>query len=177
MSMDITAYDGAWMDATLLALGEQALADVPEDVPVVFIGIRSRGSVLAERLVAKLRESGREVAIGHVDITLYRDDIAGRSGRKPIGASDIGFDLTDWHVVLVDDVLYTARTIRAALTELMDFGRPSAIRLLVLIDRGGRELPIQPDYVGARISVGETSKVRVLLHEYDDRDAVVELPA
>ena len=175
--MTITHHDGAWIDATLERLGLQAFGDVDAGAPVAIIGIRRRGSILAERLARIMRAKGRAFELGHVDITLYRDDIAARGGRKPIQPSDIPFDLAGRHIILVDDVLHTARTVRAALTELMDYGRPKCIRLLCLVDRGGRELPICADYVGAAVAVAEGRRVRVLLAETDGSDAVVEAPA
>src|SRR5689334_20140508 len=121
---------------------------------VVIVGIRRGGVLVAEALVRYLKElESRDVPLGSVDITLYRDDAATALPNPRIGPSDIPFDLTSKDVVLVDDVVFTGRTIRAALDALMDYGRPRRIQLAALVDRGGRELPIQPDYVVRRIEV------------------------
>ncbi len=164
--------DAAWMQTTLDRLADEAAALLPDAGPVAVIGIRTRGSAVAERIAARLRDAGRTVEVGHIDITLYRDDIADAGARKAIRASDISFDLTGRTVLLVDDVFSTGRTTRAALTELMDFGRPAAVRLATLVDRGGRELPIRPDVVGEVLEVAPDRKVQVRMTEFDDNDAV-----
>lgn len=137
------------------------------------IGIRSRGDVLAARLRDALRANeGVEVPLGLLDITLYRDDLT-RVGYAPeIHETRIPFSVDDRVVVLVDDVLYTGRTIRAALDALVDFGRPKAIRLAVLVDRGHRELPIRADFVGKNVPTQPGDDVRVRLTEIDGRDEV-----
>lgn len=129
------------------------------------IGIRSGGDLLAELLQARINEiEGIEVPLGTVDITMYRDDLAAR-GNLPIGKTDIPFPLDGKQVVLVDDVLYTGRTIRSAMDALMDFGRPSSIQLAVLIDRGHRELPIRADYVGRNVPTAREEDVAVVFDE------------
>lgn len=140
---------------------------------VLLVGIQRRGVELAQRL-AKLIEGldGRPIPCGKLDITLYRDDLSVVGARPVIGETDLPEDLDGRTVVIVDDVLYTGRTIRAALDELADFGRPRRILLCVLVDRGGRELPIQPDIVGLRRSTGPDERVDVLVKELDGRDAV-----
>lgn len=140
---------------------------------VVLVGIQRRGVELAQRL-AKLVEAqeGKPLPCGKLDITLYRDDLQAIGARPVIGETDLPFDLDDRTVVIVDDVLYTGRTIRAALDELADFGRPKRILLCVLVDRGGRELPIQPDIVGVRQETAGRDRVDVLVRELDGRDAV-----
>ena len=140
-------------------------------VPVGRLAVAAIESWLPDRLA--LRRSGRELDYGELDITLYRDDLATSGGVKAIGASDLIFDLTDRHVILVDDVLYTARTVRAALTELNDYGRPQCIRLLAFIDRGGRELPITPDFTGTELNLPPEKKVRLHLQEVDREERVV----
>ncbi|MBI4574989.1 MAG: bifunctional pyr operon transcriptional regulator/uracil phosphoribosyltransferase PyrR [Planctomycetes bacterium] len=139
----------------------------------VLVGVRRRGVPLAERLRRLLEaRDGRERPVGALDITLYRDDFA-REGLQPeVGATDIAFDLTDRRVVLVDDVLYTGRTVRAALTQLADFGRPYRVELAVLVDRGHRELPIQADHVGLRVTTDREDRVEVRLEEVDGQDRV-----
>jgi pyrimidine operon attenuation protein/uracil phosphoribosyltransferase len=142
---------------------------------LALVGIRERGVHLAERLAARLASiTGHRVPTGALDITLYRDDLM----RHPVGpqplvrSTDIPFDLDDRTILLVDDVLYTGRTIRAALDALIDFGRPRAIQLVALVDRGHRELPIRADYVGRNIPTSRQQSVQVRLAELDGRDEV-----
>ena len=138
------------------------------------IGIHTGGVFLAQRIKKKIEErEGRILPSGNLDITLYRDDWSLISQNPIVRKSDIGFLLEDKRVVLVDDVIFTGRTIRAAMDAIMDYGRPMSIQLAVLIDRGGRELPIQPDYEGMVVGVAPNERVDVLLDEKEDRDAVV----
>ena len=144
-----------------------------EDIRLV--GIRTRGVPIARRLAACLKEiTGADVPTGVLDITLYRDDLLRHDvGLQPlVRSTDIPFDLDGKHVLLVDDVLYTGRTIRSALDALIDFGRPRTIQLVVLIDRGHRELPIRADFVGKNLPTSRDDRVRVLVAEVDGRDAV-----
>ena len=140
---------------------------------VVLVGLHTRGVPLTARLAAYIREfEGTEIATGSLDIGLYRDDLAG--GARPImRKTDIPVDIQDRHIVIVDDVLYTGRTIRAAMDALNDFGRPKEIQLAVLVDRGHRELPIRPDYVGKNVPTSFNEDVRVRLQEVDGLDEVV----
>jgi pyrimidine operon attenuation protein/uracil phosphoribosyltransferase len=140
---------------------------------LVLMGIQRRGVELAER-IAKLIEQDKGVVVprGALDITLYRDDLETVGPKPVIGETHIPGELAGKHVVIVDDVLYTGRTVRAALDELADFGRPTRISLCVLVDRGGRELPIQPDIVGKRVEVKNGERVDVLVQELDGRDEV-----
>jgi pyrimidine operon attenuation protein/uracil phosphoribosyltransferase len=140
---------------------------------VVLIGIQRRGVELAER-IGKLIEADRGVAVprGALDITLYRDDLETIGPKPVIGPTHLPGDLAGKHVVIVDDVLYTGRTVRAALDELADFGRPKRISLCVLIDRGGRELPVQADIVGKVVPTNPGDRVDVLVKELDGRDEV-----
>jgi len=140
---------------------------------LVLVGIQRRGVQLAERLAQLIeREEGTSVPRGALDITLYRDDLEMVGPKPVIGETHIPGDLTDKHAVIVDDVLYTGRTVRAALDELADFGRPKRISLCVLVDRGGRELPIQADIVGKSVKTGPDERVDVLVEELDGRDQV-----
>ena len=145
---------------------------------VALVGIRTRGVPLARRLAKSIHDvSGHDVACGALDITLYRDDLSGNAptavGPQPvIRKTEIPFSIDGKLILLVDDVLYTGRTIRAALDALIDFGRPSAIQLVVLIDRGHRELPIRADYVGRNIPTARHQSVNVRLKELDGRDEV-----
>jgi pyrimidine operon attenuation protein/uracil phosphoribosyltransferase len=141
---------------------------------LVLIGIQRRGVELADR-IARLIEKDEGVVLpppGALDITLYRDDLETVGPKPVIGETRIPGDLAGKHVVIVDDVLYTGRTVRAALDELADFGRPERISLCVLVDRGGRELPIQPDIVGTKVKVTDGERVDVLVEELDGRDEV-----
>src|SRR5436309_8306595 len=140
---------------------------------LILIGIQRRGVELAER-IAKLieKEEGVLVPRGALDITLYRDDLETVGPKPVIGETRIPGELGGKHVVIVDDVLYTGRTVRAALDELADFGRPKRISLCVLVDRGGRELPIHPDIVGKQVKVNSGERVDVLVEELDGRDEV-----
>ncbi len=135
------------------------------------IGIRTRGAILAERLNVCLRNiEGAAVPLGIVDITLYRDDLSLIGAQPVVHETLIDFDITDKKIILVDDVLFTGRTIRAALDELIDFGRPANIQLAVLIDRGHRELPIRADYVGKNIPTSSAQNIQVCLKETDQTD-------
>jgi len=138
------------------------------------VGIRNRGVFLASRLAQLIsRIENTEVPVGALDITLYRDDLTLVANKPLVRKTEIDFDITDKIVVLVDDVLYTGRTVRAALDALVDFGRPKAIQLAVLIDRGHRELPIRADYVGKNIPTSRSETVEVRLEECDGYDEVV----
>jgi len=142
---------------------------------LALVGIRARGVPLAARLAATLRElTGVDVPTGSLDITLYRDDLMRHAvGPQPvIRRTEIPFSIDDRLILLVDDVLYTGRTIRAALDALIDFGRPRAIQLVALVDRGHRELPIRADYVGRNIPTSRQQSVQVRLLELDGRDEV-----
>ncbi|MCC7105322.1 MAG: bifunctional pyr operon transcriptional regulator/uracil phosphoribosyltransferase PyrR [Chloroflexi bacterium] len=140
---------------------------------LLLVGIRTRGVPLARRLAARISElEERPVPCGELDITLYRDDLA--KGRpRPLGATSLPVDLDRRRVVLVDDVLYTGRTIRAALDALIDLGRPRTVQLLVLVDRGHRELPIRADYVGKNVPTSRDETIEVRLQEVDGEDAVL----
>jgi pyrimidine operon attenuation protein / uracil phosphoribosyltransferase len=144
---------------------------------VVLVGIAARGDDLARRLAREIqRIEGADVPVGVLDITFYRDDIGMRAEAPEVHETRIGFDITGRTVVLFDDVLYTGRTIRAALDALVDFGRPRAVQLGVLVDRGHRELPIRADYVGKNVPTRADELVRVLLREVDGEDAVAVGP-
>jgi pyrimidine operon attenuation protein/uracil phosphoribosyltransferase len=141
---------------------------------LVLVGIAARGDDLARRLARELaRIEGTDVPVGVLDITFYRDDIGLRAEAPEVHETRIDFDVTGLTVVLVDDVLYTGRTVRAAMDALVDFGRPHAIQLAVLVDRGHRELPIRADYVGKNVPTRKNEMVKVMLEETDGEDAVV----
>ncbi|MDD5652640.1 MAG: bifunctional pyr operon transcriptional regulator/uracil phosphoribosyltransferase PyrR [Candidatus Omnitrophica bacterium] len=138
------------------------------------IGIRNRGVFLAQRLAECIKRIDNEaISVGTLDITLYRDDLTLVAANPVVHKTEIDFDINDKTVVLVDDVLYTGRTIRAALDALIDFGRPKSIQLAVLVDRGHRELPIRADFVGKNIPTAQNETVEVHLNETDGKDEVV----
>ncbi len=139
-----------------------------------FVGIRTGGAFLAERMVQLLAEAGEaRPTLGAVDITLYRDDVFLGLPKPEVGATELPESVDGRLVVLVDDVLYTGRTVRAAMDVLADYGRPRAVALAALVDRGRRELPIQPDYFGVRVQTGANQSVRVMLTEKGETDRVV----
>ena len=141
---------------------------------LALVGIRTRGVPLARRLAQGIESrTGKKPAIGALDITLYRDDLTTVLAQPIVRKTELPFAMDDAWVVLVDDVLFTGRTVRAAITALIDFGRPRKIELLVMIDRGWRELPIQADYVGKTLETAREHSVQVLLAEEDGRDEVV----
>lgn len=142
---------------------------------IVIVGIRTRGIYLAKRIAEKIEQiEGAKIPVGELDITLYRDDLSIKSeDQEPIvKGSDIPVDIKDKKVVLVDDVLYTGRTVRAGLDAIMDFGRPAQIQLAILVDRGHRELPIRADFVGKNIPTSRTEQIVVELLEVDEQDQV-----
>jgi len=144
---------------------------------LVLVGIQRRGVELAERLAQHIEKSeGAKILRGKLDITLYRDDLQTVGPAPVVGATELPLDLTGTTVVIVDDVLYTGRTIRAALDEIADFGRPKRVLLAVLVDRGGRELPIQPDIAGVTVTVPTGQRVRVHVQERDGEDSVALVP-
>lgn len=157
---------------SLERMAAEIAASIPKGAAVGLIGIRSRGDTLAARLLRLLAARGVEgVEFGTLDITLYRDDLAEIGPSAVVRTTEIPFDVADKYVVLVDDVIFSGRSIRAALDAIIDLGRPRAIRLAVLVDRGGRELPIQPDFVGVRAD-GEDRHITVLLRESSGIDRV-----
>ena len=141
---------------------------------LVLIGIRTGGAVLAKRFQNQIRSiENKEIPLGLLDITLYRDDLTEIGPQPNVGETEIDFDIDEKRIILVDDVLFTGRTIRCALDALVDFGRPESIQLAVLIDRGHRELPIKPDYIGKNIPTAKNEKVIVKFKEQDGDDGVV----
>jgi pyrimidine operon attenuation protein/uracil phosphoribosyltransferase len=158
---------------TIRRLGHEIVESNHGTDNLVLVGLLSRGYPLAKRLAAAIREfEGVEVPVGSLDIGLYRDDVVRRSAPPPVRPSDIPVPIDGKTVVLVDDVLFTGRSVRAALDALLDFGRPARVRLCVLVDRGHRELPIRPDFVGKNIPTALVQRVRVRLSETDGEDAV-----
>ena len=176
--MTVAGERNVLLDARAIARALQHLATQVVELSggtdrLVLIGIQRRGVELAERIGALIRaEHGVDVPRGALDITLYRDDLQTVGPRPVIGETRLPDDLEGKVVVIVDDVLYTGRTARAALDQIADFGRPARIALCVLVDRGGRELPIQADIVGERVEAESSDRIDVLIEEVDGRDVV-----
>lgn len=167
----MTAAD---MNRVMARMASQVVENNPDLSNVILVGIRRRGVPLAERLAAKIQEMDDiTVATGALDITLYRDDLSTVGERPVVNKTELPADITGKTIILVDDVLYTGRTIRAALDELIDFGRPHRVQLAVLIDRGWRELPIQADYVGKFVTTTANEIIKVMLPEYDETEQVI----
>jgi pyrimidine operon attenuation protein/uracil phosphoribosyltransferase len=179
---EVAIMDAAQMARTLTRMAHEILEKNPGEQSLAVVGIHTRGAVLAQRLRDLLAQlSGRDLPLGTLDISFYRDDVAVRgqawmlpAGRQPeVRGTELAFGLNGTTVVLVDDVLYTGRTIRAAIDALFDYGRPRRIQLAVLVDRGHRELPIRPDYVGKNIPTSLPERVSVRVTERDGIDEVV----
>ncbi len=164
------------IEEILNGLTGRIVSEIPPGVDIAAIGIRSRGEVLAQRLSSRLsKKLNKDVPCGTLDITLYRDDLNSPQGaaQPQVRTTEIGFDIDDKIIILVDDVLYTGRSARAAMDALIDLGRPRAIRLAVLVDRAGREFPIQADYAGYKSDVAPSDLVQVFLTESDGKEEVV----
>src|SRR6266436_9126027 len=161
------------IDRTLVRLAHEILERTEDLNELAFIGVRRRGVPLAQRLAQKIEGlEHREVPVGFLDINLYRDDLSTVSEKPVHNATDIPFPVTGKDVILMDDVLYTGRTIRAALDALFDQGRPARVQLLVLIDRGHRELPIEARFVGRDVQTSDSEIIEVKLQEIDDMEKV-----
>lgn len=166
--------DKGAMDRALRRISHEILEKNKGIEGVVLIGIRTRGIPIANRLAQKIEEiEGKAPLIGELDITLYRDDLSTIAKLPVLNGTKIPFDINDKKVILVDDVLFTGRTVRAALDALVDLGRPEGIQLMTLVDRGHRELPIRADYVGKNIPTSKKEIVQVSLEEVDKKDAVI----
>jgi pyrimidine operon attenuation protein/uracil phosphoribosyltransferase len=169
-----TILDAADIDRILTRITHKILEVHRGAENLTLIGIQTRGVYLAKRLQAKIKEiEGIEIPTGDMDITLYRDDWTRISHQPVVQATDILFSVDEKQIILVDDVLYTGRTTRAAMDAVIDFGRPDRIELAVLVDRGHRELPIQADYVGKVVETRRREKINVLVTEHDGEDKVV----
>jgi len=173
--MDIKAkiIDEEGLNRTLTRLAHEILEKNKGSKNLVLIGMRTRGEFIAERIKQKIKEIDKSVpSYGVLDVTLYRDDFRVRLKQPEISVTNITFDVNDRDVILIDDVLYTGRTVRAALDALMDLGRPNTIQLCVLVDRGHRELPIRADFIGKNIPTSINEEVRVRIKETDGEDGV-----
>jgi len=178
---EVAIMDAEQIARTLARMAHEILEKNPSEPSLSIVGIHTRGAFLARRLREQLAAlSGLDIPLGEVDISFYRDDIGARgigeireTPHPVVKGTDLPFGIDDAVIVLVDDVLYTGRTIRAAIDALFDFGRPAKVQLAVLVDRGHRELPIRPDYVGKNMPTALPEHVRVRLTEHDGRDEVV----
>ena len=173
---DRVLMDAAGINRALARIAHEIVERNKGTAGLGLIGIRSRGDLLARRLQGEISRLEGDVPCGAMDITLYRDDITRGADQHLVQITEIPWSVDGKTVLLVDDVLFTGRTVRAALDALMDFGRPRSIQLAVLVDRGHRELPIRADYVGKNIPTQHSERVRVRLHETDSIDEVAILP-
>tara|TARA_X000000368_G_scaffold331986_1_gene269136 strand:+ start:125 stop:661 length:537 start_codon:yes stop_codon:yes gene_type:complete len=140
---------------------------------ICIIGIKSRGDIIANRIVKKILEiKGEKIESGYIDVTFYRDDFLSNLGSHKIGPSKVNIEMSKYHIILIDDVLYTGRTIKAAMDEIFSYGRPLSIQLAVLIDRGNRQLPIKANYIGKNIPSSNAEQVHVYVEEFDKKDEV-----
>ena len=166
--------DSGTISKTVSRITNEIISKNHDSEQLVLVGIRTRGIYLAQRLAEQLENvTGIRPPLGTLDISLYRDDLQIKREWPELKKTDIPFTIERKTVILVDDVIFTGRTCRAAIEAIMDFGRPSSIQLAVLVDRGHRELPIQPDYVGNKFSTRKNEKVKVHLKETDGKDEVV----
>lgn len=166
------------INKTLERMSFEILEQVPDTSNLALIGIQRRGVDIASRIKSILEDrTEQKIRLGKLDINLYRDDWTNLSSAPVINSTEITFSVTGKTLILIDDVLFTGRTVRSALEALLDFGRPKNIKLLVLIDRGHRELPIHADFVGKKLNTSLTEKVDVLTMERDDKDEVLLLEA
>ena len=176
--------DAEALDRTLSRIAHEIVERNPDLDTVALVGIHTRGVPLALRLRRRIADfTGRELALGTLDITFHRDDLHVRPGRKApspqpvVKASRLDFPLEGMTCVLVDDVLYTGRTIRAAIEALFSYGRPARVQLAVLVDRGHRELPIRPDYIGKNLPTAQSERIQVQLVEVDEIDRILLVPS
>jgi pyrimidine operon attenuation protein / uracil phosphoribosyltransferase len=173
---DVVVLDRDDLRRTLVRVAHEIVEKNPGDDSLALVGIHTRGAALGRRLHALVGElTGSEVPFGDLDISFYRDDVDARgpAAQPVVHSSHLDFELARRTIVLVDDVLYTGRTIRAAIEALFDYGRPARVQLAVLVDRGHRELPIRPDYVGKNLPTSRTERIQVQLVEIDEVDNVL----
>ena len=165
--------DKSGISKVILRLSHEIIEDEKHLDSIAIVGIRTRGEIIARRIVQNIQNNyNKQVDLGILDVTFYRDDFSENLGSPKVGPSDIKFDVSNRNIILIDDVLYTGRTIRAAMDELFSFGRPSSIKLGVLIDRGHRELPIKADFIGKNFPTSDNEHIHVLVDEVDNKDEV-----
>ncbi|MEW6061030.1 MAG: bifunctional pyr operon transcriptional regulator/uracil phosphoribosyltransferase PyrR [Bacteroidota bacterium] len=173
MSAKQTLIDAKGFARTVTRLAHEIIERNKGAETLGIVGIRTRGDLLARRIAHKISlMENISVPIGSLDITLYRDDLRGKLNQPQLKTTDILYDIHDKNIILVDDVLFTGRTVRSALNALMDIGRPASIQLAVFIDRGHRQLPIKADFIGKNIPTSFTQQVQVMMSEIDGEDAV-----
>jgi len=166
--------DSVTIDKALERIAHEIVEKIKKIEDIAIVGIKNRGAYLGQRLADKIETIARKkIPVGALDITLYRDDLTEASEQPVVHATEIDFNIEGKSIILIDDVLYTGRTIRCALDALIDFGRPGMIQLAVLVDRGHRELPIRADYVGKNVPTSLKEVVEVRLKESDGKDEVV----
>lgn len=166
--------DSETIDRAVVRITSEILEKNKGAKDLAIIGVRTRGVHIAERIVKRINKIEKiKLPMGTLDITFYRDDLRRKTEWPKVEKTEIPFSVEDKKVILVDDVVYTGRTTRAALEGIMDFGRPSSIQLVAMVDRGHRELPIQPDYIGINVNTQSSEKVRVHLKETDGKDEVI----
>ena len=173
MKIKSKVADKEGLDRILTRISHEILEKNKGSENLVLIGMRTRGEFLAKRIQEKIKSIDKaKIPLGILDVTLYRDDFRTRIKQPEVSVSDITFDLNERDIILIDDVLYTGRTVRSALNALMDLGRPGSIQLFILVDRGHRELPIRADYVGKNIPTSQNEEIKVRLIEVDNEDAI-----
>ncbi len=173
MKIKSKIVDGAGLTRIITRIAHEILERNKGSNNLVLMGMRTRGEFLANRIFSKIKDiENIELPLGVLDVTLYRDDFRTRLKQPEVSVSNITFDINDKTIILIDDVLYTGRTVRSALNAIMDLGRPNTIQLCVLIDRGHRELPIRADYVGKNIPTSSNEEIKVKMLEVDGEDAI-----
>ena len=173
MKIKTKVVDTEGLDRILTRISHEILEKNKGSKDLVLMGMRTRGEFLARRIQNKLKNiDGAELPLGVLDVTLYRDDFRVRIKQPEVSVSNITFDINEKQIVLVDDVLYTGRTVRSAMNAIMDLGRPASIQLCILVDRGHRELPIRADYVGKNIPTSVNEEIKVRMTEIDEEDAI-----
>jgi len=173
MKIKTKIVDTEGFDRILTRISHEILEKNKGSQDLILMGMRTRGEFLARRIQNKLKIfDGADLPLGVLDVTLYRDDFRMRIKQPEVSVSDITFNINEKHIILVDDVLYTGRTVRSAMNAIMDLGRPASIQLCILIDRGHRELPIRADYVGKNIPTSLNEEIKVRMTEVDEEDAI-----
>jgi pyrimidine operon attenuation protein/uracil phosphoribosyltransferase len=173
MKIKAKVADREGLDRILTRIAHEILEKNKGSENLVLIGMRTRGEFLAKRIQQKIYSIDNvKLPLGILDVTLYRDDFRTRIKQPQVSVSDITFDINSKNIILIDDVLYTGRTVRSALNALMDLGRPDSIQLFILVDRGHRELPVRADYVGKNIPTSQNEEIKVRMTEIDEEDAI-----
>ena len=173
MAKTTKIMDKRGLDRLLTRISHEILEKNKGSENLVLMGMKTRGEFLAKRIFEKIKEIDNiELPLGILDVTLYRDDFRTSLKQPQVSVSNITFDINEKDVILIDDVLYTGRTVRSALNALMDFGRPESIQLFILVDRGHRELPIRADYVGKNIPTSQSQEIKLKMEEVDGEDAL-----